>query len=393
MKSVKREERRMDCPIMTNARAHTERLQGMVAGRTLRLLLLVVVLAGIALIAGTTHARAQEWKQVSAAAKREGKVVVSGPTGANTRAVLKDKFEAKFPGVEVEYTGLPGRNRIPRIMAERRAGKKFWDIYIGGPGSMLRVLKPAGALANLRPEFIRSDVKDDKNWYGGLAFGFLDNEQKYVYGFHGNLQETVWVNRTSIPPSQLSSPKQLIDPKFKGKIAIDEPRTGGPGISRVTALMMAYGEDFIKKLLTEQDVVIVRNYRQMAEWAVRGRYPIVVGLSAQMLQEFWAQGLGKDVKVVRPKAAVWTVSAAALSLMEGTPHPNAAKVYINWLLSKEGQELYAKATASNSRRTDVAPVNPDIFPDPKQLNQYIKQDEVFEDGARKTRRLARSWIK
>jgi len=370
-----------------------DKLQGMVTEKMIRLSRdLVVMLASMAFILGGTRASAQEWKQVLAAAKREGKVIVAGPTGANTREILKDKFEAKFPEVQVEYSGLPSRSRIPRILVERRAGKKFWDIHIGG-GSGAFALKNEGALQDLRPALILPEVKGDKYWYGGLEFGFLDKEQKYVYGFHGNLQETVWINRTSIPPSQLSSPKQIIDPKFKGKIAIDEPRTGGPGISRMTALMMAYGEDFIKKLLTEQDAVIVRNYRQIAEWAVRGRYPIVIGLSAQMMQEFWEQGLGKDVKVIRPKAAVWSVSAAALSLMEGAPHPNAAKVYINWLLSKEAQELYAKATASNSRRTNVAPVNPDIFPDPKRLNQYIKQDEVFENSARKTKRLARSWIK
>ncbi len=370
-----------------------EKLQGMVTEKLLRLSLnLVIVLTSMAFILGGTRASAQEWKQVLAMAKKEGKVVVTGPTGANARSVLKDGFQSKYSEIEVDYTGVPGRSITPRIMMERRVGRKLWDIWFGGGGSSM-ALKAKGGLQNLRPALILPEVKGGKYWYGGLDFSFIDKEQKYIFAFSGYLQPQGFVNRSRIPSSQLSSARQLLDPKFRGKIAMHDPRRGGPGSSRLTALMMAYGQEFIKKLLTEQKVVFSRNFRQVAEWVVRGRYPIVIGPSPTHLQGFWAQGLGKAVEILPSEPEVFTAGVGHVGLIEGAPHQNAAKVYINWLLSKNGQELYAKATANNSRRTDIDPVHPETFPKPELLKQYIRQDEAFVIDQRKVQQLARGWIK
>ncbi len=370
-----------------------EKLQGTVTEKMIRLSRdLVVVLTSMAFILGGTRASAQEWKQVLAAAKREGKVVVAGVTGVSARSVLKDAFQSKYPEIEVDYTGLPGRSITPRIMMERRVGRKLWDIYMGG-GSSSMALKNEGALQNLRPALILPEVKGDKYWNGGVDFSFIDKEKKYLFAFSGYLQPQAFVNRSSIPSSQLSSTRQLIDPKFKGKIVINDPRRGGPGVTRVTALRLIYGQEFTKKLLTEQDAVFNRNYRQTAEWVVRGRYPIVVGSSRMHVQEFWSQGLAKDVVTLPSEAEIMGSGTGHVGLIEGAPHPNAARVYLNWILSKNAQELYAKATATNSRRTDVEPVHPESFPKPELLNQYIRQNEAFVAEGTKTMRLARGWIK
>jgi len=370
-----------------------DKLQGMVTEKMIRLSRdLVVVLASMAFILGGTRASAQEWKQVLAAAKREGKVVIAGPTGANARSVLKDKFQSKYPEIKVEYTGLPGRSITPRIMMERRVGKKLWDIWFGGGGSSM-ALKAKGGLQNLRQALILPEVKGGKYWYGGFDFSFIDKEKKYLFAFSGYLQPQGFVNRSGIRSSELSSARQLLDPKFRGQIAMHDPRRGGPGSSRLTSLMLAYGQEFIKKLLTEQKVVFSRNFRQVAEWVVRGRYPIVIGPSPTHLQGFWAQGLGKTVEILPSEPEVFTAGVGHIGLIEGAPHPNAAKVYINWSLSKNGQELYAKATATNSRRTDVDPVHPETFPKPELLKQYIRQDQAFLIDQRKVQRLSRGWIK
>jgi len=370
-----------------------EKLQGMGAEKMIRLSrVLVVVLAGMAFIWGGTRASAQEWKQVLAAAKTEGKVVVAGVTGARARSVLKDAFQSQYPEIKVEYTGLPGRSITPRIMMERRVGRKLWDIWFGGGGSSI-ALKNEGALQNLRPALILPEVKGDKYWNGGLDFSFIDKEKKYLFAFSGYLQPQAFVNRSSIPSSQISSTRQLIDPKFRGKIAINDPRRGGPGVTRVTALRLIYGQEFTKKLLTEQDAVFNRNYRQTAEWVVRGRYPIVVGSSRMHVQEFWAKGLGNDVVTLPSEVEIMGSGTGHVGLFEGTPHPNAARVYLNWVLSKKAQYLYAKATSINSRRADLDPVHPETFPKPELLNKYLRQDEAFVAEQRKTSRLARRWIK
>ncbi len=113
----------------------------------------------------------------------------------------------------------------------------------------------------------------------------------------------------------------------------------------MTALRLAYGDEFAKKLLTKQAPVFNTNYRQTAEWVVRGRYPIVIGSSRKMFTEFWAQGLGKKIVVLPSDSNMMGSDTSIVGLIEGTPHPNAARVYLNWILSKNAQELYAKATS------------------------------------------------
>ncbi len=370
-----------------------EKLQGLVTEKMIRRSrVLLVVLASIGFIWGGTQASAQEWKQVLAAAKREGKVVIAGVTGARARSVLKDAFQSKYPEIKVDYTGLPGRSKIARIMMERRVGQKLWDVWFSGTGSST-AFKNTGALQDIRPALILPEVKGDKYWYGGFDFAFIDKEKKYLFAYSNILRAPVYINRSIIPSSQISSARQLLDPKFRGKIAIVDPRRGGGGRASVTALRLAYGDEFAKKLLTKQAPVFNTNYRQTAEWVVRGRYPIIIGSSRKQFQEFWAQGLGKGIEVLPSDSNMMGSDTSIVGLIEGTPHPNAARVYINWLLSKNAQELYAKATATNSRRTDVEPVHPESFPKPELLNQYIRQNEAFVVESTKTMRLARGWIK
>jgi len=353
----------------------SKRFLGTVTAKILRLSWFLGVFAGTALIGGGMQVSAQEWEQVSAAAKREGRVIVSGPTGAIVRGVLTTEFQAKFPEIHVEFSGLRGSQAGPRILTELRAGHILWDIFIGGLSTSLS-LRNSGALAELRPALMLPEVKGSKYWHGGLDFGFLDKEKKYLLGFFGYVAPIAWVNRKLAPSSQLSKVRQLVDPQFSGKILIQDPRGSGPGSSRLAGILLTYGEDFVKKLLAEQKPILFRNFRQAAEWVVRGRYPIVVGLSPQHFQDFWREGLGKEVKVLPTDIKVLNVGAGIVSLFEGAPHPNAAKVYINWLLSKGAQELLAKAVLQNSRRTDVAPVDLANFPKPDQLDKYILQIHV-----------------
>jgi len=335
-----------------------------------------------------------EWESVVAAAKQEGKVVVAGPPGAAYRAVQQD-FQARYPEIQLEFAGSSGRDLGPRVLTERQGGQKLWDVQLGGTGTMYLVLKPGGALANIRPALL-PEVTDDDNWHGGFDFGFTDNEKLYAYAFAANANPPVHVNRSSIPAAELSSPRQLVEPRFKGRIVMEDPRTQGARLSQLTDLMVAYGEDFIRKLLAEQDVILTRDIRQLTEWVVRGRYPVAIGgVTEATLAEFRAHGLGQDIDhVSAPEVERWTPSFGGVGLFEGAPHPNAARVYVNWLLSRGTQELWARTTGENSRRTDVAPANLMTFPRLEKLTQYIRNDEAYEESGQKdkARRLAESLI-
>ena len=109
--------------------------------------------------------------------------MVAGDAGASLRSVMKD-FQHSFPEIQLEFSGVTGRDFAPRLLSEQRVGQFLWDLRFGGAGTNISVLKARGALQELRPVFILPEVKEDKYWYGGFDFGFIDKEKKvclYLY--------------------------------------------------------------------------------------------------------------------------------------------------------------------------------------------------------------------
>ena len=109
---------------------------------------------------------AQEWEKILAAAKKEGKVAVIGPVGADRRDVLVEPFQKKY-GITVEYFADRGSGIGPRLSAERGAGQYLWDAAITGTTTGLLSLLPGGMLDPMEPALVLPDVKDPKQWRGG----------------------------------------------------------------------------------------------------------------------------------------------------------------------------------------------------------------------------------
>ena len=316
--------------------------------------------------AGAARAADQTWDATVKAAIAEGEVTVHGGPGRLYVVALVDGFKQAYPDIKVNFSGLSGRDAIPKILAERAAGIYAWDVYIGGSSSVMGSLKPSGALAPIRPALILPEVLDDKNWGGGFAAGFMDLEKKYMYGFQAEVTPTVLVNWDHVSHADLKTYQDLLKPQFAGKIVWDDPRLPGAGSAAGARFIYNFGADFLKRLYGEQQIAYVANLRQSAEWVVSGRYPIALGLGVVDLAPFRAQGLGKNIS--EPSEARFTHEPVAtgfgtLSLPANPPHPNAAKVYVNWLLSKAGQISWEK-TGFDSRRTDIQHVAPETVPKP-----------------------------
>lgn len=155
------------------------------------------------------------------------------------------------------------------------------------------------------------------------------------------------------------------------------------------------GEDFVRKLLA-QDVAVMPQSRQLAEALVRGRYPIAFGISISDLETFTQEGLTQNAKPIAPDTREGTrinTGFGNLLLINKPPHPNAAKVFANWLLSADGQKAYVEATAVNSRRLDVPPV-PDRAPDPKaHYDIDEREDSPLLEKMNQAREIAKELIK
>jgi iron(III) transport system substrate-binding protein len=306
------------------------------------------------------------WKQTVAAANKEGALVIAGPPVRNIRAALTEEFNKAFPAINIEYHGGFPHELDPKILAERQAGRYGWDIYINGAPSALFTLKKEGALDPLIPAMILPEVRDEKKWFGGFApnVGFADAAAPLTYfQFDGTASAVVYVNRAALGGTQVKTFNDLLHPSLKGRIVLDDPRRQGPGLNALAILAMSQGKEYVQRLLAQQPM-ITRQPRQIAEWLAQGRYAVGLGVGTGVLSDLKKEGVGKEVEIFSGEhSTAFSMSPGwgGIALINRAPHPNAARVYLNWLLSKEGQEAYVRPLENrNSRRVDVAPMDKDL---------------------------------
>jgi iron(III) transport system substrate-binding protein len=291
-----------------------------------------------------------EWEKTVELAKKEGRVVVSIPTSAELRKEFDSGFQKAFPGIELELNAARGASNINKIAEEQNAGVHTIDLHIGGTTSIITGLLARNFLEPIMPSMLLSTVRDPKHWWGGHIWA--DNAKKFVYSFTGYMTETVWYNSTLVKPEEIGSWDNLLEPKWKGKMVILDPRSPGSGESNWAFLLKIKGEPFLAKLAA-QEMTVGRNLRQLGEAVARGKSAISIGVSYYTYVPFIKAGLPvKPISNIKEGYYAGTGSGN-LAIMKNAPHPNAARVFINWLLSKEGQEAFTKAMGQPTRRFDV----------------------------------------
>lgn len=313
-----------------------------------------------------------DWDKILAEANKEGKLVVAHSSLESNGRIL-EAFKDKFPSIEIERSGMAASVFAPRVVSEQRQGLYAWDLLLlTGFNSAERVLAPANALGDVRPflQDLPAEVKDDAKWAGGFMMLRNPNSpDSFVTDI--NTGYRVFINRSVLPAEQLSTSDQLTDPKFKGKIGIYRPGQSSAGSQALATLLANKGEDFVRKILFDQDPVAVDNQRQVTEWLVQGRYPIGIGVSEDALEEFKAHGIASSIEALRDPSTVST-NAMGLTLIKNPPHPNAVRVFLRWFLSKDGQDAYVERGAPNSvsRRLDAKVLYPEATPEWAKLADY-----------------------
>jgi ABC-type Fe3+ transport system substrate-binding protein len=330
---------------------------------------------------------AAEWSKVVEAAKKEGKLVLAGPPGAAYRDALME-FTKAYPEIQIDYNGLSGREFSVKADTEQKIGKYLWDVLVGGTTSIITDMLNKGIITEFPrdlPETLPS--VNDKLWRSGFDEGFADTNKKIIYAFSAYTRSGVIINRDFISEDLVSSVQDLLKPEVKGKIAWFDPRSGGPGNGAAAGILRAYGDQFLRKVFTEQGVVITNDSRQQNDWLVRGRYPISVGADLQFgLGDMQDKGIGKNVVPLNDKKIQELVTGyGAIVSVKNAPHSNAAKVFINWLLSKEGQKIWSEKTRVNSRRLDVPIAEKSQAPDPniQYTNAFNEEYVKIADNAAK----------
>jgi iron(III) transport system substrate-binding protein len=301
---------------------------------------------------------------VVAAATAEGRVSVSIPSGETYRRGVS-AFQQAFPDIALEVLAISPSEFVPRLLQERAGDQYLWDVYIAG-GSSMYPLAHGGILDPIQPELLLPEVVDDRAWRGGIAAAMLDLNKQYVFNFISYLDDKLCcVNRALISERDLPTFNEMWDPRFKGRIAWRDPRLPGAGVNSAALVLDGYGEKALRDLFVNQEVVATSNARQLAEWAIRGRYPIATGATEVDVRNiFNAEGIGLDVKPLllpgQPRVAAGT--GGAIAVVNKPPHPYARKVFVNWVLSPQGQTVLSQALGDNSRRADVPVVDPERLP-------------------------------
>jgi iron(III) transport system substrate-binding protein len=335
-----------------------------------------------------------EWEKVLNAARKEGTVFVSGPPAAMQREIVTAEWAKAFPDIKLEYTAARGTQILAKVVRERASGLYNWDVILASTDPVVLTLPPINALAPLRDALIIPDRSDDKNWIGGFAEGFVDADKKYFYSANGAGGMTLgFVNRECVSKEAFNKTQDMAKPEFKGKIVWFDPSRPGSGSRSTWHLTKWVGEDWLKDMFLNHDVVFSRDYRQMTEWLVTCSKPITIGMPMDILDQMQKQGIGLKVEELTGPAYLgehqpgWAGGNEDIGWYNNAPHPNAAKVFVNWFLSREYQQAYATGWHMNSRRIDTTPGDPNplhtLKPDVKYVSwgdeAAIRQLKALEE--------------
>ena len=342
----------------------------------------IMLLGLLALLISATVAGAQgnannaEWERTLAEARKEGQVNVY----IYRYERLLPAFKKEYPGIDVVSVTGRGSQLTSRIMAERRAGKFIADIYSGGTNSLYNTLYKGKALDPIKPALLLPEVADVTKWYGN-EHRYADPEGQFIFAYLASPSNAqLSFNTKLVDPKEFKSYWELTNPKWKGKIVSLDPRDTGLG---ATMQFYYYSSDlgpaFMKKFFGEMDVTYAKSFRQMTDWLSQGKFAICMGCKDSMKAK--NQGLAvDDFDTNRWKeGSSFSSGGGSLSLMNQAPHPNAAKVFINWFLSRNGQIALQKLAdpddPPNSRRIDIPK---DYLPADARLQQGVKYFDVVK---------------
>ena len=310
-----------------------------------------VVVVTLHLFVQSVHAATPDFDKTLAEARKEGKLVVGIPPSAELRKQIEPLFKSRF-GLEVESLSASGPQIAGRIVSESKAGVRYFDALIFGSCTGVPLIH-SSAFDPIEPYMILPEVKDAKLWWGGHIWMDNISSNRLFYSFIATKgTEGLWQNTTLVKPDEVRSFDDLLDPKWKGKIGFSDPRVAGSGLSVWSFLWDIKGEEYLRKL-ARQELFVSQNLRQIADALAKGKLAIALGIGFAQTEPFVKGGLPLK-ELPQPREGLpGSNGYGTLGIVKNPPHPNATKVFVNWLLGKEGQEFYSKVMLQSTRRLDV----------------------------------------
>ncbi len=327
--------------------------------RAIFVALRILFVIGLLMVGEVQAGSPTDWEQTVKAAEKEGQVTVY--MSGYVSLLDAGYFQKAFPKIKVVSVSGEGTQLTPRIAAERRAGKYLVDVYSGGGNSIYQVLYLGKMLDPIKPTLMLPEVLDESKWWEG-KHKYVDREGQYMFVYEGNVSggATPGYNTNLLNPTEFKSHWDFLNPKLKGKIvSIDIRQVRGAGLPwQYLYYHPELGPPYIKRLYSEMDVTMTGDIRQAIDWLATGKFTLCIPCrnvargkhQGLPVEEFEPYDLKEGISISSAYGQVVLINRA--------PHPNAAKVFINWLLSREGQLAFQKVMSlpedpKDSRRVDI----------------------------------------
>jgi iron(III) transport system substrate-binding protein len=318
-----------------------------------------LVLAALVIGAGSDALAQQAWQKewADTVAKAKGQALALSVHSIEGHEQVVQEFQKKFPGINVSTTVVGPQNFAPRVITEQKNGVFVWDSWWANTANMNNTVLPTGGFDKISDYFILPEVKDMANWQAP-EFLYTSDAGPYIFIHTNYLSTTTYINNDVVKGLDVKTPEDLFNPKLKGNIAVRDPSRPNAGSYALASILRDKGGDFLKRFFAEMDPLVIDNPRLLTDNVTKGEKAVVIGASPDSIAACQANGGCASVNTL-PFGSF--ILSRGVSVMKNAPHKEATKVWVNWLLSKEGQETYVRIwgglndDGGVSMRKDVAP--------------------------------------
>ena len=329
------------------------------------LLVIAVTACGGGAPTASSSAKSQlppEWDQLVAAAKKEGGITIGlGPDPPLQQKVFP-LFQQQF-GIPVQTVNQNSGQLANKLIEERAAGVHSVDVLMASCNVVASTSYPAGLYAPLKPQLILPDVNDSSKWIDGKPW-WVDREETYVLRLDRQVRYFFNINPDAVDATKLKTPQDILNPEWKGKIASLDPTTGNIGQIFAGLMIKLMGEDYVRQLYLGQGVKSTTEQRVLDDWLAHNTYPIAIGMPANERSDMKSAGLPISVLKLEGPISATLGSGLQVGVIADAPHPNAAKLFANWMLTQPTMQAMVDAEGTATVRTDMnySGVDPDLIP-------------------------------
>ncbi len=332
----------------------------------------------------------KRWDETLAAAKKEGEVQIYLNAPSKARIALSEAFNKRF-GLKLVVMLGAGADLLSKLTSEYRSGINQVDLFMPGASSIINA-KSQGIISHLEPMLILPEVKDPSVWFTG-RLPLYDRDGTAI-AYLALRVPPIFYNADLVKEDEITSHWDLLKPQWKGKTVIYDPSISGAGLAGLYYLTTEWGGnekpyEFISSLIKENNGLVTRDMREQVDWVVRGKYLFALWPQPPAVSQFLQAGSRLSAPSLKEKGRI-DAASGVMSMPTRPPHPNAATIFLNWFLSREGQTIAMKAIGMPSARIDVPAegVNSVFVPKPG-VKYSVENEEItlarmqFQKGFKK----------